>query len=264
MDGLDGKYVALKDWLNAHAPLALAFSGGVDSSFLLAACREAGADYLAITVDSVFQSETERADAFAMANGEHWLRISVDVLGVEGVCENPPERCYLCKRAIFASIFERAGERCVIDGTNYDDLGDFRPGMRALRELGVKSPLMELGWRKADIREMSRRLGLNTADKPAMACLATRIPMGERIEPGKLRAVDMAENAIKKLGFAQVRVRAHGEIARIELDKGMLVKAAEQAADIVSAVKGAGFKRAALDLDGYNMGSMNERSVSGR
>ncbi|MGI6182728.1 MAG: ATP-dependent sacrificial sulfur transferase LarE [Candidatus Fimadaptatus sp.] len=264
MDGLDGKYVALKDWLSAHAPLALAFSGGVDSSFLLAACREADADHLAITVDSVFQSETEREDAFALAHGDRWLRISVDVLGIEGVCENPPERCYLCKREIFKSIFERAEGRCVIDGTNYDDLGDFRPGMRALRELGVKSPLMELGWRKADIREMSRRLGLSTADKPAMACLATRIPMGERIEPGKLRAVDMAENAIKKLGFAQVRVRAHGDIARIELDRDMLVRAAEQAADIVAAVKGAGFKRAALDLDGYNMGSMNERSVSGR
>ena len=152
----------------------------------------------------------------------------------------------------------------MIDGTNHDDLGDYRPGMRALRELGVKSPLMELGWSKQDIREMSRRLGLSTADKPAMACLATRIAVGERIEPGKLRAVDRAESAIVRLGFERVRVRVHGDIARIELDRSMLVKAAERAGALVEAVKAAGFRRATLDLEGYSMGSMNVRSVSGQ
>lgn len=257
------KYGALKAWLAERAPLALAFSGGVDSSFLLAACREAGADCLAVTVESVFQSESEREEAFELARGGAWLRIPLDVLAVEGVRDNPPERCYLCKRAIFGAIIGRAEGRCVIDGTNYDDLGDFRPGMRALRELGVVSPLMELGWTKADIREMSRRLGLSTAERPAMSCLATRLPLGERIEPGKLRAVDMAEMAIRRMGFDQVRVRAHGDIARIELDRAMLVRAAECARDMVSAVKAAGFKRAALDLDGYNMGNMNERNVRG-
>lgn len=261
---IEEKYGGLKDWLRANAPLALAFSGGVDSSFLLAACREAGADCLAVTVESVFQSESEREAARELARGGQWLRVPLDVLAVDGVRDNPPERCYLCKRAIFEAIIGRAEGRYVIDGTNYDDLGDFRPGMRALRELGVRSPLMELEWTKADIRDMSRKLGLPTAERPAMSCLATRLPLGERIEPGKLRAVDMAEIAIKRLGFAQVRVRAHGDIARIELDRSMLVRAAELASDMVNAVKAAGFKRAALDLEGYNMGNMNERNVKGK
>lgn len=264
MENLNCKYETLKNWLAAHAPLALAFSGGVDSSLLMAACREAGVDYLAVTVESVFQSESERADARIQAEKGPWLRIPLDVLSVEGVRANPSDRCYLCKRAIFKSIFAHADGRTVIDGTNYDDLGDFRPGIRALRELGVLSPLMELGWTKPEIRAISRILGLSTADKPAMSCLATRIPMGECIETGKLRAIDIAEIALKNMGFEQVRVRAHGEIARIELDRSMLVHAAEHASEIVKAIKAAGFKRAALDLDGYNRGSMNERKVKGR
>lgn len=261
---IDEKYGALKNWLIENAPVALAFSGGVDSSFLLAACRDAGVDCLAVTVESVFQSESEREAAFELVRGDAWLRIPLDVLAVEGVRDNPPDRCYLCKRAIFSAIISRTKGRCVIDGTNYDDLGDFRPGVRALRELGVRSPLMELGWTKKDIRQMSRALNLPTAERPAMSCLATRLPMGERIDPGKLRAVDMAEIAIKRMGFEQVRVRAHGDIARIELDRTMLVRAAEHAREIVNAVKAAGFKRAALDLDGYNMGNMNERNVRGK
>lgn len=264
MDVLDDRFGALKEWLRAHAPVALAFSGGVDSSFLLAACRHAGADCMAVTVESIFQSDSEREEARALAGDGSWLRIPVDVLAIEGVRDNPPDRCYMCKKAIFSTIIERAQGRTVIDGTNHDDLGDYRPGMRALRELGVKSPLMELGWSKQDIREMSRRLGLSTADKPAMACLATRIAVGERIEPGKLRAVDRAESAIVRLGFERVRVRVHGDIARIELDRDMLVKAAEQAGALVEAVKAAGFRRATLDLEGYSMGSMNVRSVSGQ
>ena len=264
MDVLDDRFGALKEWLRAHAPVALAFSGGVDSSFLLAACRHAGADCMAVTVESVFQSDSEREEARALAGDGNWLRIPVDVLAIEGVRDNPPDRCYMCKKAIFSTIIERAQGRTVIDGTNHDDLGDYRPGMRALRELGVKSPLMELGWSKQDIREMSRRLGLSTADKPAMACLATRIAVGERIEPGKLRAVDRAESAIVRLGFERVRVRVHGDIARIELDRRMLVKAAERAGALVEAVKAAGFRRATLDLEGYSMGSMNVRSVSGQ
>lgn len=263
VDELSVKYGELKDWLEAHAPLALAFSGGVDSSFLLAACRDAGVDCVAVTVDSVFQSESEREDAREIAEGFKWMRIQVDVLAVEGVIDNPPDRCYICKRAIFGKIIEHTPGRCLIDGSNYDDLGDYRPGMRALRELGVLSPLMMLKWTKAEIREMSGRLGLKTAQKPAMACLATRLQTGERIEPGKLRAVDMAENALHHMGFNQVRVRVHGDIARIELDKSMLVKAAQNAHAIVEAIKAAGFKRATLDLEGYSMGSMNKRSVNG-
>ena len=243
--------------------MALAFSGGVDSSFLLAACRDAGVDCLAVTVESVFQSESEREAAFELVRGDAWLRIPLDVLAVEGVRDNPPDRCYLCKRAIFSAIISRTEGRCVIDGTNYDDLGDFRRACgaarigRALAAYGAG--LDQEGYPSDVARAQSahRRASgdVLSGDAPAM---------GERIDPGKLRAVDMAEIAIKRMGFEQVRVRAHGDIARIELDRTMLVRAAEHAREIVNAVKAAGFKRAALDLDGYNMGNMNERNVRGK
>lgn len=256
MENLQLKYRALKDWLVAHQPIMLAFSGGVDSGLLLRACREADVDFVAATVTTVFQSAEERESAARMMSGDRWIRIPVNVLAVEGVSENTAQRCYLCKKAMFSRLIACAQGRSVVDGTNYDDLGDFRPGMRALRELGVQSPLVEMMWTRADVCRMAELLGLEHS--PATACLASRIPMGDRIDTGKLRAVDMTESAMRALGFRQVRVRAHGDVARIEVENGMMLQAAGAAKQIVAAAKAAGFRHATLDLDAEAFGRMDE------
>lgn len=261
MDELRLKYQVLKDWLIAHQPIMLAFSGGVDSGLLLAACREAGVDFITATVTTVFQSAQERQGAERMADGSRWKRIPLNVLAVPGISDNTPQRCYLCKKAMFERMIECSEGRNVVDGTNYDDLGDFRPGMRALRELGVLSPLVDMGWTRADVCRMANELGLEHS--PATGCLATRIPIGERIETGKLRAVDATEQAMHALGFDQVRVRLQGDAARIEVPGGMLIRAAEMAGRIVDAARAAGFRHAALDLDTEAFGRMDEYNMQG-
>jgi uncharacterized protein len=175
---------------------------------------------------------------------------------------NPADRCYHCKTELFgklAAIARDEGLAAVVDGNNRDDVGDYRPGRRAARELGVRSPLMEAGFRKEDIRAASRLLGLPTADKPAMACLASRFPYGMELTPKALRAVEKAENGLRDLGFRQVRVRLHGNLARVEVGAGDVARAATDPlrSRIAALLRGCGFLYATLDLEGYHTGSMN-------
>jgi uncharacterized protein len=184
-------------------------------------------------------------------------------LGIPGFAANPPDRCYLCKRELLKLIkvvAARHGIGTIADGSNADDLHDYRPGRKAVVEMGVASPLLEAGLGKAEIRELSRRFGLPTADQPALACLASRFPYGSRITVPELEAVDAVEEGIRGLGFGQVRVRHHGDLARIEVEPGEIPRmSGEQVrAQVVRAARRAGFSYVALDLQGYRTGSMNE------
>ena len=217
----------LTAFFQTHAKLALAFSGGVDSSYLLYAAHKCGADLRAYYVRSAFQPRFELEDAKRLAAqlGAAMTVIDVDILRCAAVTSNPPNRCYHCKRIIFQAIMKRAeedGYHTLIDGTNAsDDAGD-RPGMRALRELSVRSPLRECGLSKEEIRRRSRQAGLFTWDKPAYACLATRIPAGEAITGEKLERTERAEDFLRSLGIADFRVRSVGDAAKIQVPTAQL------------------------------------------
>ena len=257
------KVLALRDWLRAQQGVAIGFSGGVDSSFLAAiATQVLGRRALAVTIDTPLLARSELRAARALAR-QFRLRHRVvrgNVLKEKTLAANPPDRCYHCKKIDFARIREvaqAAGLACVCDGSNADDLGDYRPGRRALAELGVQSPLQQLGFTKADIRAASRRLGLPTADQPAMACLASRFPYGTALTPGGLATVERAEQALRALGFRQLRVRLHGDVGRIELAPAELGRAFRQRKQILARLRAAGLRHVALDLAGYRMGSLN-------
>lgn len=270
MNALDEKHERLQACLLEARRVAVAFSAGVDSTFLLAVAHEVlGDDAVAVTVASPFMPKGERAEAegFCAERGIRLRCVELDPLSDESIRENTPERCYLCKRMIFSSIQEvAASEGCavVMDGSNVDDAADFRPGMRALRELGIASPLMDAGLAKSDIRVLSQRLGLDTAAKPAMACLATRIPYGTTLAPDALERVAEAEGFLHGLGFGQVRVRDHGGLARIEVDPSEIVRLAgdagvRQAVD--DRLRELGYAYASVDLAGFRSGSMNVGSA---
>ena len=223
---------ALRAFFEAHPKIALAFSGGVDSSYLLYAATACGCDVTAFYAQSAFQPEFEREDARRLAKQLHarMTEVPLDVLAVDAVRENPPDRCYHCKRAIFTALLDAAraaGYAEIMDGTNAsDDAGD-RPGMRALREMNVYSPLRLCGIDKAAVREYSRQAGLFTWDKPAYACLATRVPAGTAITSEMLKAVEGAESALFEMGFTDFRVRLFHGAARIQLPAGQLAKTVE-------------------------------------
>ena len=266
------KYKALQEYLASLESIAVAFSGGVDSTFLLRAAHDVlGDKAIAVTLSSSLfpHRELDEAKAFCRDNFITQIIIPIDELAIDGFRDNPPNRCYLCKRELFTRMLETArnhGLAHVAEGSNMDDLGDYRPGLKAIDELGIKSPLRVASLTKADIRELSRELGLPTWEKPSYACLASRFVYGETITPDKLIMVERAEGLLLSMGFTQMRVRIHGTLARIELlpedfsrmlDEGRRTK-------IYDELKGYGFSYVSLDLRGYRTGSMNESLNSPR
>lgn len=254
----------LKEYLRGLGSVAVAFSGGVDSTFLLKVAQNVlGDKVLALTAENKFvpQKELAAAGKFCVENGIRRVVFISDVLKVEGVKENPANRCYLCKRELFKNFLRLAEENncaALVEGSNMDDTKDYRPGMKALAELEIKSPLIAAGLYKAEIRELSKKMNLPTWNKPSMACLASRIPYGETLTEKKLSQVDAAENILIKAGFNQLRVRLHGKIARIELLPEDFPKIISIREEITARLKNLGFDYVTLDLQGYRTGSLNE------
>lgn len=272
-DELEVKRNRLYALLGDLGSVAVAYSGGVDSTYLLAACLEVlGPDrVLAVTADSPTYPATEKAEAQKVARqlGVRLRIINTRELDDPRFAGNPPDRCYYCKAELFEEIWAIArqeGLQNVVYGATLDDLGDYRPGMRAARECGARAPLLEAGLGKSEVRELSRRMGLPTWDKPALACLASRFPYGMRITAARLRQVNAAEDFLRReLGLRQLRVRHHDAVARLEVEPEDMARFMEENTRqrVVAALKELGYTYVTLDLAGFRSGSMNEALPSG-
>lgn len=257
----EGELAAL---LQGMTTVVVSFSGGVDSSYLLKIAHDVlGPRAVAATGLSQTYAAEEMAEAQVVAGeiGAEYILIETAELTDPHYADNTHQRCFFCKSELYSRLFDFARSRgisVVLDGSNADDLDDFRPGMRAARDLGVRSPLQEVGLTKAEIRALSERLGLRTWDKPAVACLSSRFEYGDPITVEKLRQVAAAESAVRKLGFRGFRVRHHDTIGRLEVPREQFARAVECADELVEAVRSAGYRHAVLDLAGYRTGSMNE------
>ena len=256
------KYRHLLGGLCSLGNAVVAFSGGLDSTFLLHAARQAlGDGVLAATLVTAYMPEAEIEDAKRTARAMRVRHLLVAVPFPEELRTNPPDRCYRCKRILFRLLTEVAAQENiahVLDGTNLDDLDDYRPGMRALGELGIESPLLAEDLTKQDIRELSREQGL-VWDKPAGACLLSRLPHDTRVTDAALRRIDQAENFLRELGFATVRLRSHGDLARIEVPRERVAEIleADRRHGIDARLKALGYRYVTVDLAGYRMGSLN-------
>jgi len=263
---LQDKLKQLEQHIKQMGFLAVAYSGGVDSTFLLGVAYDVLQDrVIAVTARSATYPEREfkQAAEFTRTNGIQHIVIEFDELEIKGFTDNLPNRCYLCKYELFSKIKEVAGKHCIqfiAEGSNIDDLGDYRPGMQAIKELGIISPLKDAGMGKDAIRILSKQMGLPTWDKPAIACLASRFPYGVKITREKLAMVDKAEQYLLDLGFKQVRVRHHGDTARIEVAQAERLKFfdLELMDDVYKQFREIGFAYTSLDLKGYRTGSLNE------
>jgi len=265
-DDSNTKFQNLKKILSEMDSVLVAYSGGVDSTLVLRVANEVlGSRVLAVTAESsVYPSEeVEQAKALAENLGVKYKIIETQELSNPKFFNNPKDRCYWCKRELFGELASIAGEndlKYVLDGTNLDDLNDFRPGMKAAHEFGVRSPLREAAFTKEDIRSVSKRLGLPIWSKPSLPCLASRFPYGMKITEENLVKVDQAETFLKMLDLTQVRVRHHDTIARIEVPKEDIPKLFEETARsrLLSYLKKLGYSYVAVDIEGYRTGSMNE------
>ena len=265
MNELENKRKKLEQILEKMGNVAVAFSGGVDSSLLLAvAARMYHVKLIAVTASSISYAEHEKDDArrFAQRMGVKHRYLDFDQMSIPEFVANGPERCYYCKKAIFSAIQTYVAEEGftnVVDGSNADDVKAYRPGAKALSELGIRSPLQEAGLSKAEIRKRSREMGLFTASKPSYSCLATCIQYGESITPEKLARIEQAEEFLTKLGFTHIRVRTYGTLARIEVEPSQITLMAQVNTrnKIIARLKELGYNYVTLDLAGFRSGSMD-------
>ena len=263
-NALEERLKELEGIVAPYGSALVAFSGGVDSSLALAIAARAlpREKVLAVTSnnETYLPSELGLARDFAATLGVEHLVVNTRELDDPNYASNPTNRCYFCKSTLYSDLAKLAAERgyaCVVDGANKDDEGDYRPGRKAAKELGVVSPLSIAGVGKAEVRDLAKHLGLPSWDKPALACLSSRFPYGQEITPEKLSQVARAEEFLRREGFRQVRVRHHGEIARLEVGAEEMERAFALRAEISSELRDAGFLYVTLDLTGYTSGSLN-------
>lgn len=261
---MDPQLDALRAVFASMPSVLVCFSGGVDSAFVLKVAHEVlGERALGMTAISPSLPAVEREDAVKLARelGAPHVVVESQEINDPNYAANPTNRCYFCKSELYRIArgeADRRGIACVVNGTNRDDLGDYRPGLQAASEAEVRAPLVEAGFTKDDVRRCARIIGLRVWDKPAAACLSSRIPYGTSVTPARLRQIDSAETSIRGLGLRQVRVRYHGELARVEVAQDEMDRAFALRKDIAGACRAAGFSFATLDLEGYRTGSHNE------